>query len=127
MHTNTTQTLDTKSLPAQLMMESHHNMNVGLIRLNCPLTQSNRGIKETMQFLIHSLIFTASSTAQAPTSLLLPKSTSSVVLAKHHHDRSLDLADYQSQRKTTNNQPNLPLELLPHHLTAFSTLSTLST
>jgi hypothetical protein len=127
MHTNTTQTLDTESLPAQLPIESHHNVNAGLIRLNSPLTQSNRGIKETMQFLIHSLILTTSSTVQAPTSLLLPKSTISVVLAEHHHDRSQGLADCQSQRKRTNNQPNLLTELLSHHPTVLSTLSILST
>ncbi len=72
---------------------------------------------ETMQFLIHSLIFIISSTAQAPTSLLLPKSTSSVVLAEYHHNRSQNLADCQSQRKRTNNQPILLLEFLPNRLT----------
>jgi hypothetical protein len=67
-----------------------------------------------MHFLIHNLIFTVSPTAQAPISLLLPKSTGLVVLAEYHHNRSQNLANCQSQQKRTSNQPNLLTELLPN-------------
>jgi hypothetical protein len=86
---------------SRTLIESYHNTNVRLIRLNCLLTQI---IKDKMTHsFIHSSVFTISLTAQAPISPLLPKSTSSVVLAKYHHIRSQDLANCQSQQKKTNN------------------------
>jgi hypothetical protein len=126
MHTNTTQTPDTESLPVELLIESHHSMNAGLIRLNCfSHTKQQRQKQCNSSFTVWYLQF--SLIAQAPTSLLLPKSTSSVALAKYHHNRSQDLVDCQSQRKRTNNKPNLLTELLPNRLTTPSTLSTFST
>jgi hypothetical protein len=74
-------------------------MNPALIRLK-ESTHTKQQRQKAMQFLIQSLICTFSSDSTSAHILsVAQKSTSVVELLEHHQNRSLDLADCQSQRK----------------------------